>query len=104
MFKGWLTKKPSSDSAICTWCNAELSCKKGRNDLTKHSMSKTHKKNAAIPNNNVCIISNCIGVDNAASVVETEAKITSFLVIITFRSHLLTLSFRSCKSYPIKTF
>ena len=79
IFKGWPTKKVSGDSAICLWYDAEPSYTKGKNDLAKHAMSKIHKKNAAIPKNNECIISNFTSVDNAASVLETVARITSIL-------------------------
>ena len=79
-FKGWLSKKHGSEVAICLWCNAELSYKKGKTDLTAHARTSVHVKNTVTPKAMPPAISVYMVHDEFPSVLETEAKIASFLV------------------------
>ena len=62
------------------WCNVELTYKKGRNDIAKHAASKTHKTNVLTPRNTTPAISEFLSEDSSATVLETEARIASFLI------------------------
>ena len=79
-FKGLLSKKQGSEVAICLWCNAEFFYIKGKTHLTAHARTYVHVKNTVTPKDVTPAISVYMVRDDFPSVLETEAKITSFLV------------------------
>ena len=82
-FKGWLSKKQGSEVAISLWW-PELSYIKGKTDLTAHARTSVHVKKTVTPKAMPPAISLYMVHNNFPSVLETDAKIASFLVSLTF--------------------